>query len=82
MEKTLNTEFETDVDIITYNEVVSEACELADIFGLSYRVLQQTKEKTNICVTFEEDKIDAIQEFIISIKQINNLKENEINSRF
>lgn len=78
----MNNEFESDIDIYTYNDVVKDACELADIFGLNYRVLQSSKEKTNICVTFDPNNLDNTQEFMVSIEQLNKLKENELNSRF
>lgn len=73
-------EFEYDIDVFVPKELIKDMCELADAFNLNYRILQATASVINICVTFEEDKTNELNEFITSIHQINylfNKQQNE-----
>ena len=66
----LTNQFETDIDVYVPRNIVQEIQELADVCKVSYRLLQATEETFNVCITFEESKMQNIETFIENVNII------------
>jgi hypothetical protein len=64
--------FENDIDVVVPKRLFLDVQELADIYGLSYKVLQRSDNEMNVCIVFEEDKAEKTMDFINDVNIIKN----------
>jgi hypothetical protein len=64
--------FENDIDVFVPKYLFIDVQELADLYELSYKVLQSSHDTFNLCIQFEEDKAERTMDFINDVNIIKN----------